>query len=93
MTTRAHEGKADLIIASVVLLVAIAISVFRHEPMPPKLSPPPADLIAFQPGPSPQPVVVLSADQRELTVTAHARRDLLVCMRQQCRLVEEWVGK
>jgi hypothetical protein len=27
MTTRAHEGKADLIIASVVLLVAIAISV------------------------------------------------------------------
>lgn len=74
------------IIASLLLL-----TVFTPAPLPVRA--PPGDVVVLQPGSAPAAVVTLSADQRTLTVTTHARRDLLVCLRGDCRLVEEWLGK
>lgn len=74
-----------------VFLALTAFALWNPEPLPPYVPPPPRELVVFQPGPAPAAVVTLSADQRELTVTEHARRDLLVCLRGDCRLVEQWL--
>jgi hypothetical protein len=84
MTTRQHEGRADVIIAGVALLVGMVVSaVWRPEPMPPVMA-----VHAALP-----PVVTYSADERTLTVSEHAPRDLLICIRGRCDLAEGWVGK
>ncbi len=88
-----RDWRASFFLCMLLLLVAMAIVRFRFE-QPARLSPiERADVVVLQPGASPQPVLLFSADQRRLTVTSHARRDLLVCLRGDCRLVEEWLGK
>lgn len=74
-----------------ILALLVLVAVLKPEPLPP-LAPTP-DFVVMQPGDAPQAVITVSADQRTLTVTKHARRDLLVCLRGDCRLVEEWLGR
>jgi hypothetical protein len=91
MTTRAHEGKADLIIATIVLIgLVIALALKHPEPMPAR---------AFTGAP---PIAIMHRGvevaryieiDRRLEVTEHAPRDLLVCFKDDCRLVEQWLGR
>lgn len=39
------------------------------------------------------PIAIYDPTERELTVTAAAPRETLVCLRGQCKLVEEWIGR
>ena len=39
------------------------------------------------------PIFTWDESDRRLVVTSHMRRDAFICMRDQCKLVEEWIGK
>lgn len=39
------------------------------------------------------PIAVYDPKERELTITPAAPRDTLICIRTECKLAEEWVGK
>lgn len=39
-----------------------------------------------------RPIASYDRAERALTVSEHAPRETLVCLRNQCRLVEEWVA-
>lgn len=81
-----------------ILLALTAFALWDPEPTP-YVTPPRETVDGYLPSKSSDytffaassPVVTLSADGRELTVTEHARRDLLVCLRGDCRLVEQWL--
>ncbi len=86
--------EVDLVrIVLAALAVVVLLALMQPDPLPPTASRAARDLVVYQPGPSPAPILELSGDQRTLAITAHARRDQLVCMRGECRLVEEWVGQ
>lgn len=38
-------------------------------------------------------IVIYDEKENQIEIKEHNRRDTLVCMRGQCKLVEEWVGK
>lgn len=40
-----------------------------------------------------RPIASYNVADRSLTVSEHAPRETLVCMRGACRLVEEWTGR
>lgn len=39
------------------------------------------------------PIFTWNEEERYLVITSHMRRDALICMRDQCKMVEEWIGK
>lgn len=39
------------------------------------------------------PIFTWNEEERYLTITPHMRRDAFICMRDQCKLVEEWISK
>ena len=40
-----------------------------------------------------EPIAIYDPAERALTVTAHAPRETLICLRHQCKLVEEWIER
>jgi len=93
MAQRDSDGLADLILSAVVVIgIGVVLSFTNDSPPLPKVAPSSQGFIAFQLGPAPEQVVTLSADQRTLTVTEHARRDLLICIRGRCDIAEVWTG-
>jgi hypothetical protein len=76
------------------LFALLSLALLWPEPLKPRAVPSADDLVVFQPGALPEPIVTVNRDRRTVIVTKHAPRDLLVCLRDDdCRLVEEWIGK
>jgi hypothetical protein len=78
------------VLAALVLVYVIWLLVLSFAPV--QAAPPSA--------PRPQviegkyaPIAIYDPRERALTVTAAAPRETLVCLRDQCKLVEEWIGK
>jgi len=76
---------------AVVALVLFVIAVVWPDPLPPPAMAPTAAQVRFVPGRA--ELASYREKDRTLTISPTAPRDLMVCMRGDCRLVEEWVGK
>lgn len=89
----ASAGWVMCVLAFLVLSALLALA--RPEPMPASVLQvslrTTEQSVGFSAGGS--AIVRFSEGDRTLTVTEHAPRDLLVCLRDDCRLVEEWIGK
>jgi hypothetical protein len=87
------DGPADLYVAAVLLVILIVLLAIKHpEPMPQRVfaEPSPQRFAIVRGG---LEIARYDAKENTLTVDPKARRDLLVCLRGDCRLVEAWLGK
>lgn len=78
-------------LCALMALVLVFAFASRHAPMVAAAPPAPAAALTWpRTGAT---IATFDANELTLTVTEHAPRALLVCLRGECRLVEEWVGK
>jgi hypothetical protein len=90
--TRTHTvGLAEFALAAFWLLLLAGLAMTYPAPMPQRMfTAPPQPFARVRGGAE---IAHYNDRDRVLEVTEHAPRDLLVCMRGTCHLVEEWVEK
>lgn len=86
------------VVLSALALCALLLAVVKPEPMPAAqltVAPPSATETVLNSTVAGSTVALVRyvESDRTLIVSEHAPRDLLVCLRGDCRLVEEWLGK
>lgn len=76
--------------AIIVLFGLVGVGLARALPDP--LPPPAAPRVQVIEGKY-DALASYDVKERQLTVSEHAPRELLVCMRGECKLVEDWLGR
>lgn len=79
--------------ATLILLVIVGAyyAITRPEPLPARSSTAPrTELTVYRAGAWDAPIVRYDAKSETLTITEHAPRSLLLCLRGTCDLIEGW---
>lgn len=86
-------GQGDLgawVLASVLVLVILALSATPQQMRPAVLAAPPKEVQQLVAAEGYDPVATYNPQDRILTITSHLPADALVCIGAKCGLVREW---